>query len=90
LQCRRFKMVAVTTADSTLRGPEMTAVHRPDGTDFNLRCDGCGLMVRGLGAVLHRWDLAWSVLRRYGWVGERSDRGPHGCPRCARHGAPVA
>ncbi len=67
----------------------MTAVQCSDGTDFSLRCDGCGLILRGL-AVLHRWDLAWSVLRRYGWFGERSARGPHACPRCARHGAPAA
>jgi hypothetical protein len=64
----------------------MTAV---DGTDFGLRCDGCGLMLRGLGAVLHRWDLAWSVLRRYGWLGERTTAGPHCCPRCVRHGVPA-
>ena len=64
----------------------MTAVHGPDGTDFSLRCDGCGLLLRGLGAVLHRWDLAWSVLRRHGWIGARTAGGPHGCPGCVRSG----
>lgn len=65
----------------------MTAVSGSGNTDFTLRCDGCGLTVRSLGAVLHRWDLAWSILRRYGWIGTRSTKGPHGCPGCVRRNA---
>lgn len=60
----------------------MTVLHESDGVDFRLVCDGCGAAVDHLGANLHNWDLAWSLLRRHGWIGDRSGRGPHGCPRC--------
>ncbi|MGI5240676.1 hypothetical protein [Dactylosporangium sp. CA-139066] len=65
----------------------MTVLQESDGGDFRLVCDGCGAVVEHLGATLRRWDLAWSVVRRYGWIGERSQRGPHGCPRCMAQSA---
>ncbi|GGM48251.1 hypothetical protein ACFFX1_45245 [Dactylosporangium sucinum] len=65
----------------------MTALHLADGTDFDLVCDGCGLVVEHLGANLHSWDLAWSLFRRHGWIGDRSAGGPHGCPRCTAQAA---
>ncbi|GGM37568.1 hypothetical protein ACFFX1_36420 [Dactylosporangium sucinum] len=64
----------------------MTVLHVPDGTDFSLVCDGCGMVVDHLGANLHNWELAWSLLRRHGWIGERSAGGPHGCRRCSASG----
>ncbi|MFG2041831.1 hypothetical protein [Dactylosporangium sp. NPDC048998] len=65
----------------------MTVLHDPDGTDFSLVCDGCGTTIDRLGANLHNWELAWSLVRRHGWVGERSRQGPHGCPKCTTRSA---
>lgn len=65
----------------------MTVLPASDGTDFSLVCDGCGMAVHHLGANLHNWDLAWSFVKRYGWIGTPSRRGPHGCPRCTSRSA---
>ncbi|GAA2639334.1 hypothetical protein GCM10010399_85910 [Dactylosporangium fulvum] len=68
----------------------MTVLHVPDGSDFSLVCDGCGMTVHHLGASLHNWDLVWSLFRRHGWIGVRSSCGPHGCPRCTLRAGLVA
>ncbi|GAA3452440.1 hypothetical protein [Dactylosporangium matsuzakiense] len=60
----------------------MTVIQESGGTDFRLVCDGCGNAVEHLGVNLHNWELAWSFVKRHGWIGDRSRRGPHGCPRC--------
>ncbi|MDG6110479.1 hypothetical protein Daura_30205 [Dactylosporangium aurantiacum] len=91
--CRTSSMVAVhrsaSTGSARAHGgrPDMTMSDAPDGSDFSLVCDDCGLIAGLLRAHLRSWELAWQQFSRYGWVGDPRAAGPHRCPRCLQRTA---
>jgi anti-anti-sigma factor len=67
----------------------LTALLSRDGTNFAVACDRCGHLIANLADTLHRWDPAWSQLRRLGWTGAVLATGPHTCPGCTQTPEPA-